>query len=156
MRTTLFLLSCLVSSISFADVVTCQGHLRNETIDRNVLVTQKCILDNVKIHGNIEVQPQGSLTLKRSQVSGNVTAKAGFGGVDLMENRIAGNIEILGGNRAELVRNQVVGSIDIQNNSGKIILRKNQSQSLNCVKNRILPLGDNNQTTTKTEQCVSL
>lgn len=156
MRAAVCVLGCLFAATSFADSVICQGHLRNQSIDRNVVVHQKCILDNVKIAGNIDVKAQGSLTLKRSQVAGNVHAGDDFGGLNLVENHIQGNLEIFSGHKAELIRNQVAGAIDIQNNIGKLVLKHNQSESLSCIHNRIAPIGSHNDATHKHEQCRDL
>ena len=131
MRAAVCVLGCLFAATSFADSVICQGHLRNQSIDGNVVVHQKCILDNVKIAGNIEVKAQCSLTLKRSQVAGNVHAGDDFGGLNLVENHI-------------------------QNNIGKLVLKHNQSQSLSCIHNRIAPIGSHNDATHKHEQCRDL
>ena len=145
-----------ISAPIYADQVICQGHLRNKTIDADLLITQKCILDNAKILGNIELQDHASLILKRSQVNGNIQTNAYFSGLHIEETAIDGNIHIRSGRELKLIKNQVTGTINIQNNIGNILLKNNHSQILNCVHNRILPQGMQNQANQKLEQCRDL
>lgn len=152
--TALFL--CFIALPSFADTLICQGQLRNKNINADLVVEKKCILDNAKINGNIEIKQHGSLVLKRSQVSGNIQADAYFSGIQIEETHVAGNIQLAAGREIMLKRNQVEGEIDLQNNLGVIQLEYNRSQALLCVHNRIAPLGAHNQASSKLAQCQTL
>ena len=156
MRFWVFCALCFSSASVFAEQVMCQGHLRNKNIPANLIVTQKCILDHVKIDGNIHIQHNGSLTLKRSQILGNIQADDYFSGLHIEESHVTGDIQIRAGREVHLQRNHVTGKIDIQNNIGNIVLKHNQSQTLICIHNRIMPRGTDNQAPHKTEQCSNL
>lgn len=150
-----FLLSCLSLPV-YAEQLICQGHLRNKSIHADLIVEQKCILDNAKITGSIQVQQHGSLVLKRSQVSGDIVADHYFSGIHIEESRIGGNLNITSGREVKLIKNQVDGDINLQNNLGAITLKHNQSQALICIHNRVAPIGMQNQAAEKIEQCQAL
>jgi hypothetical protein len=156
MRGLAFFSFLCISTSTFAEQLICQGHLRNKNIVADLIVEQRCILDNAKISGNIQVKNNASLILKRSQVGGNISAHDYFSGVHIEETAIHGDLNIRAGREVSLIKNQVQGDIDIQNNIGSILLRHNHSQMLICIHNRIAPLGQNNQAQQKLEQCQAL
>ena len=156
MRGLALLLFACVSSSVYAEQLICQGNLRNKTIQADLIVQQRCILDNANIQGNIEVKNAASLTLKRSRISGDVHAHDYFSGIHIEESHIAGKLSVHAGRDVRLIKNQVAGDIDVQDNIGTVLIKQNQSQALICVHNRIQPTGFANQATQKLEQCAAL
>lgn len=151
---------------AFADVY-CPPSLGPVTIDDNVVVVGKCVLNGTQVKGNVLVQHNGALTVRDARIEGNIQADGGIY-VRVLRTNVGGDIQLegvsgevsrvqrssIGGNlqldnnRIRLVAeyNSIDGDLQAFSNTGGVVIRYNTIDgNLQCKNNRPAPTGGFNQ-----------
>lgn len=154
------ILSTLLLGLSvpaFADF-TCNGVIKNKTIDDNVKITQQCTLDNVTVKGNVMVHSGATANVLKSKIDGNLESKGNFSSVVATNNTIDGNIQLKEGQQVQLRNNRVDGNIELEKNRSNILVQSNVVDgNLKCESNSQKPTGGQNRVKGDKEgQCRSL
>lgn len=149
------------------------------TIDDNVIVVGKCVLNGTHVKGNVLVEHNGASTVRDARIEGNIQADGGvyvrvnrtdvggdiqLEGVSGEESRIkrsniGGNLQ-LDSNRVRLLaeNNIIDGDLQAFGNTGGVVIRYNTIDgNLQCKSNRPAPTGGFNQVSgNKEDQCARL
>lgn len=147
-----FALATMMSASVFAGDIHCNGHLSHQNIDGNVNVTQQCSLINVKVSGNVMLQNNAILTLKNSQIKGNVESKGSFHKITAIHNNIDGNIQLTNGKVISLIQNTVNGDVQLKNNHSSVVVKMNNIDgNLQCENTPTRPVLVSNQVSGNTQ-----
>jgi hypothetical protein len=162
-----------------ADDVHCPPGLGNVTVDGNVLITARCVLDGTTVIGNVHLYSGGSLIATNARIDGNIQAeRADF--IDVTGTRVGGSIQLdeLVGDRSVVEGSEIGGSVQLQanrsrlelldsevgadvqafTNSGGVLIANNVIDgNLQCKSNSPAPVGGSNRVGgNREDQCANL
>jgi hypothetical protein len=162
-----------------ADDVHCPPALGNVTVDGNVLITARCVLDGTTVIGNVHLYSGGSLIATNARIDGNIQAeRADF--IDVTATRVGGSIQLdelvgdrsivegseIGGSvqlnanrsRLELLDSEVGADVQAFTNSGGVLIEGNVIDgNLQCKSNSPAPVGGSNRVGgNREDQCANL
>lgn len=162
-----------------ADDVHCPPGLGNVTVDGNVLITARCVLDGTTVIGNVHLYSGGSLIATNARIDGNIQAeRADF--IDVTATHVGGSIQLdeLVGDRSVVEGSEIGGSVqlkanrsrlelldsdvgaDVQafTNSGGVLIANNVIDgNLQCKSNSPAPVGGGNRVGgNREDQCANL
>jgi hypothetical protein len=106
-----------------ADDVHCPPGLGNVTVDGNVLITARCVLDGTTVKGNVHLYSGGSLLATNARIDGNIQAeRADF--IDVTATRVGGSIQLdeLVGDRSVVEGSEIGGSVQLKANRSRLEL----------------------------------
>ncbi|WP_135229757.1 hypothetical protein [Deinococcus fonticola] len=138
-----------VSSLDLAQArstvtLTCKGTLTSRNIAANILVPAgaTCLLNDVMITGNVQVQSGASLTVRNANVQGFVSGRAGFRHLDVQGSIVQGEVRAEEGGSFNLNDSQVTGHVRVSRNTGPVrIAHATLNRDLECWSNRAAPTG---------------